>query len=129
LVGYHIGVPSTVTTNRGSQFKSSFVAQLTRLLGIVKCGTTAYHSQANGMIERFHCQLKAAFLRVLRLRCSTEYALHQLDILIFLTHSLPLHTLFIRRDLVKRPLQCPYDELYKVLERTVKYYVIDINVT
>uniref|UniRef100_A0A1X7UE36 Integrase catalytic domain-containing protein n=1 Tax=Amphimedon queenslandica TaxID=400682 RepID=A0A1X7UE36_AMPQE len=45
------GVPSTVTTDRGSQFESSVFAQLTRLLGTVRCCTTAYHPQANGMIE------------------------------------------------------------------------------
>uniref|UniRef100_A0A1X7UTI8 Integrase catalytic domain-containing protein n=1 Tax=Amphimedon queenslandica TaxID=400682 RepID=A0A1X7UTI8_AMPQE len=28
--------------------------------GTVKCCTTAYHRQANGVIERFHRQLKAA---------------------------------------------------------------------
>ena len=54
------GVPSTVTTDRGSQFESSLFAQLTQLLGTVRCRTTAYHPQANGMIERFHRQLKAA---------------------------------------------------------------------
>uniref|UniRef100_A0A1X7V9I5 Integrase catalytic domain-containing protein n=1 Tax=Amphimedon queenslandica TaxID=400682 RepID=A0A1X7V9I5_AMPQE len=54
------GVLSTVTTDRGSQFESSLFAELTHLLCIVRCHTTAYYPQANGMIERFHHQLKAA---------------------------------------------------------------------
>ena len=54
------GVPSTVTTDRGSHFESSLFTQLTNLLGTTRCRTTAYHPQANGMIERFHRQLKAA---------------------------------------------------------------------
>ncbi len=54
------GVPSTVTTDRGHQFESALWDQLTRLLGIQRIRTTAYHPIANGLIERFHRQLKAA---------------------------------------------------------------------
>uniref|UniRef100_A0A1X7UD18 Integrase catalytic domain-containing protein n=1 Tax=Amphimedon queenslandica TaxID=400682 RepID=A0A1X7UD18_AMPQE len=56
----HFGVSSTVLTHRGSQFQSSLFAQLTHLLSTARCCTTAYHPQANGMIKRFHRQLKAA---------------------------------------------------------------------
>ena len=47
------GVPLDITSDRGSQFTSSLWTQLNRLL------TTAYHPQANGMVERLHRQLKA----------------------------------------------------------------------
>ena len=54
------GVPSTITTDRGAQFESILWSQLMQLLGSKRIRTTAYHPIANGLIERFHRQLKAA---------------------------------------------------------------------
>ena len=54
------GVPSTLTSDRGSQFESSLFAALLHLLGCHRIRTTSYHPQANGMVERFHRQLKSA---------------------------------------------------------------------
>ena len=54
------GVPYDVTSDRGPQFTSSLWTELNRLLGIKALRTTAYHPQANGMVERLHRQLKAA---------------------------------------------------------------------
>ena len=51
------GVPSTIVTDRGRQFESRIWQAL---LGSKKARTTAYHPQSNGMVERFHHQLKAA---------------------------------------------------------------------
>ena len=54
------GVPSTVTTDRGRQFESNLWEKLMQLLGSKRLRTTAYHPICNGLIERFHRQLKAA---------------------------------------------------------------------
>ena len=54
------GVPSTVTTDRGRQFESNLWEKLLQLLGSKRLRTTAYHPISNGLIERFHHQLKAA---------------------------------------------------------------------
>jgi hypothetical protein len=67
------GVPRVVTTDRGTQFTSATWASLARTLGFQHITTSAYHPQANGMVERFHRQLKAA----LRARnCGTAWAEH-----------------------------------------------------
>ena len=54
------GVPDDLTSDRGPQFTSHLWAALNKLLGISASTTTAYHPQENGMVERFHRQLKAS---------------------------------------------------------------------
>ena len=54
------GVPLRITTDQGRQFESSLFTSLAQLLGSKKIHTTAYHPQANGMIERWHRVLKTA---------------------------------------------------------------------
>jgi transposase InsO family protein len=54
------GVPADLTSDRGVQFSSDVWAVLMSRLGIRHHLTTAYHPQANGMIERAHRQLKDA---------------------------------------------------------------------
>ena len=52
------GVPADITSDRGPQFTSSLWSNLNKMLGIKQQHTTAYHPQANGMVERLHRQLK-----------------------------------------------------------------------
>ena len=54
------GVRTIITTDRGTQFESSLFENLTNLLGATRLRTTAYHPQANGIVERFHRHLKSA---------------------------------------------------------------------
>lgn len=60
------GVPSTINTDQGQQFESTLWTHLMQLLGTHCIRTTAYHPIANGLVERFHRQLKGA------LKCLTD---------------------------------------------------------
>jgi hypothetical protein len=55
-------VPAVLTSDRGVQFSSAVWGELCSTLGISHRLTTAYHPQANGLVERFHRQLKDARL-------------------------------------------------------------------
>ena len=54
------GVPSTITTDRRSQFESTLWAQLMKLIGTQRIRTTAYHPIANRLVKCIHRQLKSA---------------------------------------------------------------------
>ena len=56
------GTPATITTDRGAQFESRLWDTLCNQFGITRNRTTSYHPQSNGMVERFHRQLKAAIM-------------------------------------------------------------------
>ena len=48
------GVPAKLLSDRGANFTSVLVEELCSAFGIQKCRTTAYHTQCNGQVERFH---------------------------------------------------------------------------
>lgn len=49
-----------ITTDQGRQFESKLFTRLREITGSERFRTTAYHPQANGLVERFHRQLKTA---------------------------------------------------------------------
>ena len=58
------GIPETITTDRGSQFTSAVWAQLLETWGIRHSMTTAYHPEANGLVERLHRRLKESLMAI-----------------------------------------------------------------
>lgn len=56
------GCPRDIVSDRGGQFESSLFSSLSQLVGFQHRRTTAYHPACNGIVERFHRQLKAAII-------------------------------------------------------------------
>ena len=56
------GTPATITTDRGAQFESRLWDTLCNQFGIIRNHKMSYHPQSNGMVERFHRQLKDAIM-------------------------------------------------------------------
>ena len=90
------GLPKDITSDRGRQFISHLWSQLLAMFGIQVAHTTAYHPQANGLVERFHRQLKAS----LKAKLNTN---HWFD-------DLPLVLLGIRTAL-KQDIGCSAAEM------------------
>lgn len=56
------GAPAKVTTDQGRQFESQLFRALGSCVGFARSRTTSYHPCSNGLIERFHRDLKAALM-------------------------------------------------------------------
>ena len=54
------GVPNQIICDRGAQFQSGLFKSLLQQLGCTHSRTTSYNPRCNGLIERYHRQLKAA---------------------------------------------------------------------
>ncbi len=71
------GPPLTLITDRGTQFRSELISNMTKLLGIHHIRTCAYNPRANGKIERVHRSLKTA------LKARGKFWLDQLPLVLF----------------------------------------------
>lgn len=58
------GIPERVLTDQGSEFEAEPFQALCREFGIQKDRTTAYHPQANGMVERMNRTLAGKLKRM-----------------------------------------------------------------
>ncbi|CAB0030968.1 unnamed protein product [Trichogramma brassicae] len=56
------GPPSVITSDQGGQFESDLFASFLRAMGIERKRTTPYHPASNGMVERWHRDLKSALM-------------------------------------------------------------------
>lgn len=114
------GCPVEIVTDRGRQFESALFQQLSKTIGFDHRRTTAYHPQCNGLVERFHRQLKTA------ITCHSDTNW---------TESLPLVLLGIRssikEDLQSSPAELVYGESLRLpgefFGHTTTNYTTDIT--
>ncbi|CAG2248609.1 unnamed protein product [Mytilus edulis] len=59
LMFSRVGIPQTILTDQGSNFKSQLLADLYEILGARGCTTSPYRPQSNGRCERFNGTLKS----------------------------------------------------------------------
>ena len=53
----HFSPPRQLNSDQGRQFEFEVIAQICKLLGIVKSRTSPYHPGSDGQVERFNCIL------------------------------------------------------------------------
>ena len=121
------GVPAKLLSDRGVNSTSALVEELSAAFGIQKCRTTAYHTQCNGQVERFHQML---FCMIGKLACNkkVQWEQHLLELLQAYNStwstvtSYSLHYLMFRRcphlpvddysPMVSAFIMCPHILLY-----------------
>ena len=59
-----VGIPSEILSDQGSQFVSSLMTEVSRLLCIKQMVITPYHPMCNGLVEKFHLVLKSMLKRL-----------------------------------------------------------------
>ena len=78
-------VPAVISSDRGAQFTTSVWSALCKFLGIVHSPTTSFHPQSNGIVEKFHRQLKVS----LRSRLAGSDWFHHLTLVLLDLRSVP----------------------------------------
>uniref|UniRef100_A0ABD2WD90 Integrase catalytic domain-containing protein n=1 Tax=Trichogramma kaykai TaxID=54128 RepID=A0ABD2WD90_9HYME len=56
------GFPQVITSDRGAQFTSHYFRDFVKFFGVKHNFTNSWHPSSNGLVERFHRQLKAAIM-------------------------------------------------------------------
>jgi len=59
-----VGVPQEVMSDQGTQFMSSVMKEVSRLLSVNQLVTTPYLPMSNGLVERFNGTLKTMLKRI-----------------------------------------------------------------
>nr|XP_054755693.1 uncharacterized protein LOC129261667 [Lytechinus pictus] len=59
-----VGFPKEMLTDRGSQFTSGVMKEVSRLLSLRHIMTTPYHPQCNGLVEKFNGTLKRMLVKM-----------------------------------------------------------------
>ena len=54
-----VGIPEEILTDQGTNFMSTLLQEIYRLLNISRIRTSPYHPQTDGLVERFNGTLKA----------------------------------------------------------------------
>ena len=54
-----VGIPEEILTDQGTNFMSTLLEEIYRLLHISRIRTSPYHPQTDGLVERFNGTLKA----------------------------------------------------------------------
>jgi RNase H-like domain found in reverse transcriptase/Reverse transcriptase (RNA-dependent DNA polymerase)/Integrase zinc binding domain/Integrase core domain len=80
------GVPSLLTSDRGTQFTSGVWAQICQLLGVQHILSSAFHPCSNGILERWHRTFKAS-LRAKLVDSADWY--HQLPVVMLGLRAMP----------------------------------------
>lgn len=60
------GIPEQIFTDQGTNFTSTLLGELYKLIGVRALRTSPYHPQTNGLVERFNCTLKSMLRKVLK---------------------------------------------------------------
>ncbi|XP_064482774.1 uncharacterized protein LOC135395588 [Ornithodoros turicata] len=113
--------------------------RLVNTLGCKRIRTTAYHPASNGLVERFHRQLKVAlraapetpWLEVIPLALLGIRSTFKADMGCAVAKMHPdlasCTHVFVRCDAVRKPLQPPYTGPHLVLRRSPNFYTIQLN--
>ena len=59
-----VGFPREILTDRGAQFTSGMMAEMSRLISVKQLMTTPYHPMCNGLAKRFNDTLKLMLKRL-----------------------------------------------------------------